>query len=191
MGKITLKIDNRDLAYTIDTYGMFTGGSVEEMEEQHYIDEYGIDPESIDFEYDHAGAVKSLAEASINILWNELREIVENIQLIETNSPRFYNYTTDSYVAEWTINADRLQAYVTSHANEFEEFVDERWAYEYTRAVAEDDVNTQTVVALDFWTRQVLPEDTYNDQMFEAESEAWFEHITPSEEMEKAIKGGE
>lgn len=38
--KIT--IDNRDLAYCIDTYGMFTGESVDEGESEHYCEEYDL-----------------------------------------------------------------------------------------------------------------------------------------------------
>lgn len=46
MSTITVKIDNRDLAYTIDTYGMFTGESVDESGREYYRDEYKLTDDS-------------------------------------------------------------------------------------------------------------------------------------------------
>lgn len=41
----TLLIDNRDLCYTIDTYGMFNGESTQESEEEYYTEEYKLTEE--------------------------------------------------------------------------------------------------------------------------------------------------
>mgnify|MGYP001002258266 CR=1 FL=1 len=189
---IKVQIDNRDLAYTIDTYGMFTGESVAESESEHYRDEFDLTEDEwseIGFDYDHAGIVKDLASASVNILWNELKgAIVHEIAIDKTGSPQFYNYTTDHYVATWTIDADVLKQYIEEANADFENFITEFWDYEYSKAVSEDDVDTQTVIALDFWTRRVLSEDSYNEQMWEAESEAYFNNMELDEESDLLVK---
>lgn len=81
--KIT--IDNRDLIYSIDTYGMFTGESVDEMESEHYRDEYGLTDDewrSLSFDYDHAGIVKDLALESISNIENATAgTVVRSIEL--------------------------------------------------------------------------------------------------------------
>lgn len=189
--KTTLKIDNRDLSYTIDTYGMFTGDWQYESEVEYYKDEYELtddEAQQIDFDYDHPGIVKALAESSINILWNELKgDIVQDITLDDSGSPQFYNYTTDHYTAEWTVNTDALEAYIRNTEVEFKAYVAEKWDYEYSKAVLEQDTDTQTVVALDFWTGRILSEDQYNDQMFEREFEVYSNNMKPTDEMQKLI----
>ena len=189
---IKVTIDNRDLAYTIDTYGMFTGDSVAESEAEHYRDEFDLTEDEwreIGFDYDHAGIVKDLASASVNILWNELKgAIVHDITIDKTGSPQFYNYTTDHYVANWTVDVDQLEAYIRNCKEEFDKFVSEEWEVKYTDAVMDHDVETQTVIALDFWTRQILSEDSYNEQMWEAESEAYFNNMELDEESDLLVK---
>lgn len=40
MNLVTISINNKDLPYTIDTYGMYNGESVEEGEQMYYAEDY-------------------------------------------------------------------------------------------------------------------------------------------------------
>ena len=189
-----LRIDSRDLHYTIDTYGMFTGENCEEGEIEYYQSEHGLTDEEageIEFDYDHAGVVKHLAEASVNLLWNKFVKhgdgTVKNIDLDDTKSPQFYNYTTDSYMAVWEVNEDMLKQYIAGRLEEFNLFVTENWDYEYSKAVSESDEETQAVIALDFYTSNEYDREDYESSMFEHESEAWMENMTLDEKSQTLI----
>ena len=185
----TIKVDNRDLNFTIDTYGMFTGESSQEGEEEYYTEEYKLtedEQEKIEFDYDHPEVVKSLANASVNLLHNEFvthgNGIVTAIEIEDTKSPQFYNYTTDSYKANWTINVEALQTYIVLHQSEYDEFVSENWS-------TLDTENSEDVLVamLDFYTSNEYDREDYEMSMFEYESEAWTENMKPSEEFQKLL----
>lgn len=185
----TIKIDNRDLAYTIDTYGMFTGESVHEMEAEHYRDEYDLTDDEwrdLDFDYDMAAITKALALESINIIWGEIpADIITDIDLIETDSPRFYNYTTDHYTADWTLDDAALLEYIREHRDEFERFIDEAWSS--VSEVYEADSETRLVAMIDYYTQQHLDVDSYNMAMWERETEVYMEHMTLAPESQALI----
>ena len=183
-----LRINNLDLAYTIDTYGMFTGEDTEDSEVEYYQDELGIDPEQVEFDYDHAGVVQALASESVDILENELKgDIVKSITLEKSTSPQFYNYTTDSYIAEWDIDHNKLVNYCGANQTEFDKFFRSEWESEWYNRNDSLDFDTWMVIRLDFYTRQELPIDDYNSQMWEFEFSAWSENMKPTPEFQKLI----
>lgn len=206
--KIT--IDNRDLSYTIDTYGTFTGESTDESEREYLQSEYGLTDDeryNLDFDYDHNGIVKGLAKKSVSILQDELvghfdysdekddgtrqkiySGIVKNITLKDTKSPQFYNYTTDSYTAEWDIKVTPLKKFIESNQGDYNNFERDNWYEVYDSHGTDRFDNEKYIVAmLDYWTRQVLTEDSYNDDMWEVEHEIYVEHMTLSDESQKLI----
>lgn len=199
MNKLTLTISNLDLAYTIDTYGMFNGDSVDESEVEYYTDEYQLTPEEaqqIDFDYDHAGIVADLASASVNVLSNELASdpVVLDISLpVKTRSPQFYNYTTDSYDAEYTIDLDELLKFANQNQAEFGRHIEENWR-EFVNVPAtitaeylQDDNDKMLVAMLDLYLRSVVDPESYEMQMFESEFEVYSENMQPTPEFKKLI----
>lgn len=187
-----IRINNKDLAYTIDTYGMFNGESVEEQELDYYRYEYGMtedELERIEYNYDHSGIVKDLSAASISLLHNEFVEhgdgIVKSIELDDTKSPRFYNYTTDSYTAFWDVDVEKLRAALKGRQQELDDFIREQW-----RALdVRDEYDEDYIVAmLDFWTRDRYSEDDYNMAMWEQESEIYIENMTLTKDSEKLVE---
>lgn len=166
-----LLIDNRDLGYTISTYGMFENNNDEYIVEGLQ-DEYpDITWDDIDWEYNHPEYVKNLAHASINILYNEFvvhgDGVVEAIDFVKSGSPQFYNYTTDWYVAEWTINEKKLRGIVDKRLSEYTKFISESgWS------LIEPGSDDELVSMLDFYTRGILSPESYEESMFEAASEA-------------------
>ena len=114
--KMLIKIDNRDLPYTIDSYWMFNGDGAHESELEYLATEY---PElekdypklEVGFNWSHPDIVKDLAGSSLAIIEHEMHRekwLISAPIIKETRSPQFYNYTTDWYVAEWDIDRDEL-----------------------------------------------------------------------------------
>lgn len=69
--------------------------------------------------YDHDGWVRELAEASVEVLRAEVVDpagIIRAVNLTgETWSPQFYNFSTDGYMARWTVDTDALEAWLTEN----------------------------------------------------------------------------
>ena len=196
--KIT--INNRDLPYTIDTYGMFTGEWCEDSEREHYADKYNLtDDEAFElgFDYNHKEIVRSLAIESVNLLennlvnHNETNGIVQGISMPEnTRSPQFYNYTTDSYDATWLINEQRLEDYAKKHKNSdgytFQEFLlNTSWG------LLDSESEDYIVAMLDFVLPSFYDVEDYEMAMFEHESEAYSENMTLDKESEALIANKE
>lgn len=191
---MNIRINNRDTMFTIDTYNMFTldyeeesivHDIIREEESQNKAIEADDVYELYEFDYDMQGYIKELASSSVHILKQELvglpkhfdaHGIVQDIKLEETASPKFYNYTTDSYTATWLIDEKKLKEYIDKNAQVFYEFVDEEWSFEYQKAIEELDEETKNVIRLDFMTRQEVNEDSYIEQMFEQSD--GYEYIT-------------
>lgn len=201
-----LIIDNRDLPFTIDTYGMFTGDSWQEMESEYFPEEYGIKPEDVEFNYDHAGIVKDFAAKSVDTIIDTVIDpnylddcgIVQAVgEVIDTGSPKFYNYTTDHYTAEYDIDAEALVKYVQEHSTEFGQFILDEWreivnvpeviTLEYLRGENEDDKFTVAALAMHL---EEFKED-YNMTMWEHEHEIYSENTTYTESMQRAIDAAE
>jgi hypothetical protein len=164
-------IDNRDLAYTIDTYAMFQNNNDEYIVE-NLQDEYpDITWDDIDWEYHHPEYVNNLAHASINILHNALvlhgDGIVQAIDFVKSGSPQFYNYTTDWYTAEWTIDVEKLRAWIARNELEYENFVSEsQWSS------VEPGSDDEVVRMLDFYTIFTYDPEEYESTMYEVIGEA-------------------
>lgn len=67
--------------------------------------------------YDHDGWLAELAEASIAVLEREVVDPDGPILAVtftgETWSPREYNFTTDGYMARWTVDTDKLDKWLS------------------------------------------------------------------------------
>lgn len=77
------------------------------------------DPEFWTVTYDHDGWVRELAEASVEILRAEVVDpggIVRAVELTgETWSPSYYNFSTDGYMARWTVDTDALEDWLAEN----------------------------------------------------------------------------
>lgn len=192
-----LLIDNRDLAYTVDTYGMFTGESTDESESDHYRETYNLTDDewrTIGFDYDHPEIVKALANSSVQLLDENLVQhgsgVVTAIELRSTTSPQFYNYTTDSYRAFWTIDESKLDAWIDDHFQEYREWLRDESGWDIDDVDANID-DKGTVAKLDFWSRNEYDPESYESEMFERESEAYYENMTLNTESQQLIDSKE
>lgn len=163
--KITL--DNRDLANVhIDTYAMFTGESAEEYERESLREDGREDWDTVEINYDHNGVVESLAMCSINIVTQETAHdgIITNIKYLSHGSPKFYNYTTDYYIAEYEVNAPKLNDYIAAH-------------YDEVLKISESyDTPDLAHAGLCHYINNAITADDYNDAMWEREMECYYEN---------------
>lgn len=189
MSYTNITVDNRDTAYTIDTYAIFTADNTFESEAEYLVDEYKLDINAIDFDFDHKGYVQALAEASVELLERELiGDVVKGITLIKSQSPRFYNYTTDSYTALWCINKSALERYIEANQGQYNLFEQENWRGVYMSHGTEDFKPDDYLVAmLDYYTRQMLDDEAYESAMYEYEHNLAYEYIKPDEATQKLI----
>lgn len=68
--------------------------------------------------YDHQGWLRELATASVDLLNSNygLGPVVHKVEFTgEVWSPREYNFTTDGYMARWTVDTDALEAWLTDN----------------------------------------------------------------------------
>jgi hypothetical protein len=126
-------IDNRDLDnITIDAYQTFILEDAIERDIDCYNEENGTeyDEEEFNIESDYEGWIESLAMASIECIENELKdnEVIKNIRFIKSKSPKYYNYTTDSYEAEYTYEDKKLIEWIADNEEGWRELASE-WDY--------------------------------------------------------------
>jgi hypothetical protein len=109
---------------TVDTYTTFTGDSWEEMELEHLADTYGdrshnggrgyeeLDWQHYDWTYNHSREVEILAgwcvDAMNGMVYLDRDATYEVGEVTSTYSPSAYNFATDSFEAEYTLNMSKL-----------------------------------------------------------------------------------
>lgn len=133
---LELAIDNRDLPVgSIDLYQTFVGDmSAEFLEEtgrdRLKNDGYNPDDYEIEVRANVAEVRHDHAQASVNIL----RSLVPTDDIVlaisdplNTTSPKFYNHTTDSYVAKWTLDRTKLADYIKANATEHDKWAKQQW----------------------------------------------------------------
>ena len=183
-----IKIDNRDLPYTIDSYWMFNGDGAHESKLEYLATEYqelekDYPKLEVGFNWSHPDIVKDLAGSSLAIIEHEMHRekwLISAPIIKKTRSPQFYNYTTDWYVADWNIDVAELDKVVPKDWKE--QAKEDGWS--------EDDFEKEdNVIVAKMRARmlELLSLDEYHSQMWEHEGEAYYEHMEPDEETQKAI----
>lgn len=188
-----LSISSKDLPYTIDTYQMFNGDSVEESETGYYAEEYGLAEDeqfSLSFDYDHKRIVEALAGSSLAIieqaLHGETDSPVIGVPIIKSStSPQFYNYTTDSYTADWNINDELL------HENAPDNWLELATENGWDSYDLENSDENRIVALLEIYLLSILSVDNYNMSMWECESEAYYENMMLDADSQKLIDSKE
>lgn len=113
---------------TVDTYTTFTGDSWQEMELEHLTDTYGdrahngergyegLDWQHYDWTYDHSRELELLAESCVDAMNNMVYfdTPYEVGAVTSTYSPSAYNFATDSFEADYTLNMSKLMHWARS-----------------------------------------------------------------------------
>ena len=117
---------------SIDTYQSFTGDSWLEGEFEYLASEnegMELDWSNTDVTYNHDGIKQALAEASIEGILNDVDpEIILGVEYESNWSPSFYNFETDTYTAQFTVNWTLLKKWLKKSKKDREEWMRERWS---------------------------------------------------------------
>lgn len=129
MAKITL-VSNTLPGVSIDTYQSFTGESWLDSEYEYLNEETGVklDWSNSDVKYNHEGILRGLAEASIGGIMDQLYDdYIESIEFVSAWSPAYYNFESDKYEAEFTVNWTKLKKWYKKSGKNREEWMRETW----------------------------------------------------------------
>jgi hypothetical protein len=190
---VTLEVGSNLLAHlNVDTYSCFNGDSWVEQELEHFgsgESEAPYDSDNYDdyeWNYDHAAILKDLAEASASNVLEQLSHdgIIESIEVQGVDSPREYNFITDSYTALWTLNLTKLDGWAAENNFNAEEYLSEfhgsrsgfmSFVPSWFRDAPED---TTLWLKLDAYLRAELDTDSQFYAVAEAEWEAYENNVS-------------
>lgn len=116
-----------------DTYHLFDGDSLDSDTLDWYREESGLDIEwgDLDWTYNHPQIVRGLAESCMNWIAATLMEAglesMTNVQLLDTWSPREYNFTSDGFEMGFTCDPEELRELT-------EDFDVDGWAAKYYKS---------------------------------------------------------
>jgi hypothetical protein len=170
----TIKIDNRDTKYTIDTYGTFNGEGIEDYmldgDDMANTDGTDGDYDNYDWDFDHAEIIKAFAKNSIDYITTEGlpdQKVIQSIEYISSGSPKFYNYTTDYYCMEVKYDGKALEDYLAENTEAFQSYAKEC-----------DMEKDALLYKLTFYMDQFYDRDNYIMTMAENEMEIYMENCT-------------
>lgn len=181
-----LLIDNRDTLAHIDTYQMLTGESWQESEidyQREQLNNAALDYDSFNWEYDHTAIVQDFARHSLNYVIDMMREYtgIKDIhaELKASESPKFYNYTSDSYTFELQVS-NELAAFMAAHYVAHKDAINDRLEKYSDRA------NWQHATVCDIIDRAITKDasglecdiDDYNMTLWELEWEVYSNNTT-------------
>lgn len=179
-----ININNLDTEnITIDTYGMFTGESIDEMMRENMREDGREDYDTVDIDYNMPEIVEGLARASIDIIlqaikYTDYAKIITGITYVSSHSPKFYNYTTDSYIAKYTVNEKELDIYTQANYEDIEEIVR---GYDDCDATGNEYTALFNYATVCHILNNCITDDDYKMSMWESESEVYYENMTIDE----------
>ncbi|PBC38502.1 hypothetical protein CJ179_38555 [Rhodococcus sp. ACS1] len=165
---VTCEIGTTDLKdVSIDTYNLFPvgGGDYESYEQEYLMETYTgsegeLSYDDFTWRYDNKLWKKMLSETLIQYLLEEQPEdIIKSIEFVETVSPKEYNFTTDAFYGNYTVDLTALLEWWETTTYTFESemadggrhgscsgyfsFIDSRYR--------EDSLKIETMMMLDRW----------------------------------------
>lgn len=129
---VNLNLDSNMLPHlNVDTYQSFTGDYFVESEVDYRHEEYGTSPDvdGYDVTYDHSKINEGLGKLAADVLMAHTPSdgVIESCEYLSSYSPRYYNFETDSFNADYEINATRLDAWVTETGLSINDYAQEHF----------------------------------------------------------------
>lgn len=176
-----LTVNSQDLGYAgdIGTYQNFDGYGVDEMIIDDYNQEHNTDYNYDDFEwsYEHAEIVKDLAKERARLLQDEV-DIIKSVKVIETGSPREYNFSTDWADFEIDYDSEAVDVFIYERPEQWSDFYRRNWysTIEWRDNGELKDELLQTA-RLHFYLHNFWEKNwEYYDPLREVESDIYLEH---------------
>lgn len=170
-----------------DTYHVYSNEyAVEQFLENKSEDGEPADYDDYDWTYDTAAVIRGLGEVAAHEIINQLgTDIIRSITVTDSYSPREYNFTTDSYKADWEFDLDALEAWAAENNFNVAEYVKEHHSsydgfMSYVEGWIEDERYVEgTTLWLTFaaYLRSELDRDALQMEMMEALSELWDQNM--------------
>lgn len=111
----TIDIDSNLLPHiSVDTYQMFNGDGVTEMEFECVAEHHGIDKDLLDVRWlDQSDVLPRLSEAAVDTMNGQLYDGTVTFSGVNsTYSPTYYNFATDSFNTTMTVNLNQLAHWI-------------------------------------------------------------------------------
>lgn len=124
----TIRVSSANLPMIhIDTYQTFTGDSTIDYELDYLYTECGLPEDIVEIGVENFSQVlRDLAETSNNWVAETLEDehptIVTVGEVLYTHSPAAYNFATDEYDAEYSIDLELMEAWITEHKFDYEAY---------------------------------------------------------------------
>lgn len=103
----------------------------QEYEEiENYNMENDTELEYDDFNWDYEAYEKRVAQACVDTIDTELKELGIKVKMEKIVSPRFYNFTNDSINVEYELAEDSMQKlldYIKEYRDEFDQYITDRY----------------------------------------------------------------
>jgi len=173
-----IEINNLDTPYTIDMYQTFNGDSTDESMLEYYNDdneqkkdpEKNYDYDDFDWTYNTKAIHQGLAQASIDYIKENIdQDIIQDIELMKLFSPKYYNYTTDSYTMAITFDTEKLQKYIQENNTEYTEYFFEMVKKHQAN---EDDITWSLL----FYLQHEHDKEDYFYYIYEHSNDLWYEN---------------
>jgi hypothetical protein len=134
--KKTIELNIMFTPWTIDTYQTFVTDSYEEQAIEYYNERESYEAQKngtndarvytyddFEWEYDHKGFVKCLADNWVHFMReNILDDVILAVELDgEPWSPRQYNFSTDNANIKFTVDYEKLMAYIEANREHYSE----------------------------------------------------------------------
>jgi hypothetical protein len=120
-----ISLNSNNTPFTIDSYATFT------MEDWEYEDDDGNEQ---DFSYDFKWYLNALSDSAIVFINDEYKsDIILSIKRTDEKiyRPQYYNYTTDSFDIDFTVNLERLNEFVSSNLDSWKTWANSKSWYIY------------------------------------------------------------
>lgn len=111
----TFDIDSNLLPHiSVDTYQVFAGDWVAEIELEHMAEHHDIDADKLEISWgDQSDVLRKLSEAAVDTLNSQLYDgTVTFMGVNSTYSPTYYNFKTDSFNTTMTVNLNQLASWI-------------------------------------------------------------------------------
>ena len=208
-----IKLNSQDCIFGVGMYeSVLSCNNFIESELDYLADEYGLSIEQcqdLDFDVNTEEALKDFAGVSIDYIKDEIirdSKMIKSVKLVDTHSPRFYNYMTDNYTSEFDVNESMLCKFVNKNLAPFKEYVSNEWqhnldlsdfaknGFKVSDLLHHDRLgnNDLSLACLDFWLRYQADQEACNDSeedyyMHMFESCEWSEYCLLDDKSQKII----
>lgn len=163
----TFEIQTDFIGMHCDTYNIFNY-EIETDEDQE---------DQEDQEINMQGVVNNIAQVIVDYLKTELDEIIEDVTIKETISPKYYNYSTDQAILNFTFKNDLkklFNEYTKKYPKEYSEYIEESMYY-----LRVSDEEKEAIFIINMYIKNNIDnfENEWKSNVYDVLSEIYYENM--------------